>query len=613
VKLVATRPNADFDSAAALLACLWLPTPFCVLPPFTFSSSVHALLQARPRLLAALHAHVWSPDGANPPNELWLLDTTVVPVDAPQQLPIRRIDRQELAATLGATTSYLVRELMQQGVFVDAEQATVLLLGIAEATGALASHETTDADRACVRWLLDYGADMSAVQHWLLLDPDDLLAGLTASSGPPANIAPLLETRLDAGLLALLKQAAALAEGQGAGLYLVGGAVRDLLLNKAVAHSKPTDLDVVVEGDALALAGALRDALGGEVRHHAAFGTATLLLPDSSLDFVGARSEAYPHPAALPVVTPARLRHDMHRRDFTVNTLVAALGPASYGALRDYYGARRDIERRLLRVLHRQSFVDDPTRLLRLVRLAARLDFAIEAGTRALVGAAVAADLLARTSPARITNELGLLFNEPAPERCLALLDELGLLQALHPALRWDARLAERFVVARHHEWPAAVLAPTHVGTVAHALPDDARKQIITRYQLGPQQARVLRETAAIQKLRPLLSDPHIPNSALDRLLQRFETTSLRIAYLMENAQVARAIQHYIAQLRPVAIALTGNDLIALGVKPGPRIGALLAQLRAARLDGNVATPDGERAWVMQQLVLPDADEAAKR
>src|SRR3954451_15132627 len=154
------------------------------------------------------------------------------------------------------------------------------------------------------------------------------------------------------------------------GAHLVGGAVRDVLLG-----GEAVDLDVAVEGDAAAAARTAAERVGGRVREHERFATATVEADDLAFDVARARRERYPAPGALPEVEPASLEEDLLRRDFTVNTLAAALGPPTPGELRSAPGALEDLETRRLRVLHDDSFTDDPTRLLRLVRYAARLRF----------------------------------------------------------------------------------------------------------------------------------------------------------------------------------------------------------------------------------------------
>lgn len=413
------------------------------------------------------------------------------------------------------------------------------------------------------------------------------------------NLAERLARALAPEVLELLREAAAIADERGSALYIVGGVVRDMLLERSIG-----DLDLVVEGDAVAVGAELAARHGGSLRSHSQFGTASVQIPSPALelDFVTARTEYYEEPSALPQVEPASLRHDLHRRDFTINTLALCLSPARYGWLYDFYGGRRDLRKRYIRVLHNLSFIDDPTRLLRAARLAARLGFDVEPRTRALIGDAVEQDLLSRTTPARVTHELRLLLAEELPERAVALLDELGLLHALHPELRWSPRLAERFMAARalQHDGHQDRL---YIGVLTYHLSEAGREQLITRYQLGAALSRLLQDLSALRRVLPRIADPSIAPSALDLALQPLSDTALLVGLLMEEGTpAAAAIARYRHELRPRATRLGGRDLLAMGVQSGPQVGALLAGLRAAMLDGTLRDAAEERAWVRQEL-----------
>lgn len=600
MRLVLVRENAEFDTIAAALATALL-LDGQLLGAQRLGSSVRAFLTTYPILPLTTAPHE--------ANELILVEADTPPPSFPASLPTLLVGREPprrplaaherlLVAPVGATTTVATSALLARGAGLTPKEATLLLLGILEATGGLASLATTDDDRRCVAALLAQGADAAAPAAWLCLDQVALDAPFVPAPAP-AEVAALLAQSLDRGVLALLRDVAAVAEAQGAGLYLVGGAVRDVLLGSAI-----DDLDLVVAGDAVALAELLAASAGLPVRSHRQFGTASITLgsPSLTLDLVSARSEHYPRPAALPEVTPAALRHDLHRRDFTVNTMAVALGPSHYGQLLDYDGGRRDLERGVMRVLHRQSFVDDPTRLLRLSRLAPRLELAVEPLTRSLIDEAVTAGVCAQTTPARLANELRLLLHEPAPERCLALLADWGLLQALHPALRWNNQLAAQIVAARSSPWAAEEQAERCLGVLTYHFSDAERAALVARYNLGAAHARLLRELGAVQSLRPRLAAADMLDSTLDQLLHSFLPTTLHVAQLMEAPPLAERIGRYEAVLRPQATVLSGKDVLALGVPAGPALGRLLAELRAARLDGIVGSAADERAWVLARI-----------
>jgi tRNA nucleotidyltransferase (CCA-adding enzyme) len=267
------------------------------------------------------------------------------------------------------------------------------------------------------------------------------------------NFTRRLEELLPHGRLKLLQTIAAAATEQRTAAYVVGGFVRDLILG----HPS-LDFDIVVEGDAIALARSLSKQYGGRLVAHSRFGTAkwylseihdTLLermgleaepgngvLPES-LDLISARTEFYERPTALPTVERSSIKLDLHRRDFSINTLALRLDGRHYGDLLDFWGGYADLQRGSIRVLHSLSFIDDPTRMLRAVRFEQRFGFAIEQRTLDLMGEAV--NQLHVVTGERLRHELDLIFAEETPSRTLERAQQLGLLGHIHPALTWQA------------------------------------------------------------------------------------------------------------------------------------------------------------------------------
>ncbi|HYG61732.1 MAG TPA: CBS domain-containing protein, partial [Thermoanaerobaculia bacterium] len=247
--------------------------------------------------------------------------------------------------------------------------------------------------------------------------------------------------RLPEALRSRIAQVAEVSREEGVPVYLVGGLVRDLLLER-----ENRDLDLVVEGDGPRFARRLAERLGGRARVHPAFLTAVVVDREGfHIDVATARSEFYRTPAALPEVQLSALRQDLFRRDFTINTLAIRLGPDETPELIDYFGGRLDLKEKTLRVLHSLSFIDDPTRVLRAVRLELRLGFQISAETLRLVEVAVAEGVFGLLSGARLREELALLLGDPAlAPRGLERLAELGVLRALHPRLELGEAVRQR-------------------------------------------------------------------------------------------------------------------------------------------------------------------------
>jgi tRNA nucleotidyltransferase (CCA-adding enzyme) len=348
---------------------------------------------------------------------------------------------------------------------------------------------------------------------------------------------------------------AAIRDAAGDPVYVVGGAVRDLLLGRGRA-----DLDLVVEGDAATLAG----RLGAETVEHERFATAKVVLDGHELDIASARSETYPHPGSLPQVAPAAsIEDDLGRRDFSVNAMAVSLGDEP-PLLVDPHGGRADLEAGLLRVLHSQSFVDDPTRAIRAARYAARLGFELEPGTETLLRAA---DLDAVSADRRRAELLRLAAEATAPGG-FALLCEWGLLT---PHGDGEELVARTAAVADSPLWRAQ-LAP----------PDRARSVLAAA--LGP--AGGERELAAAR--------PERPSQAVE-LARGHDPVELVLA----RALGAEWLDEYAADWRSVSLEIDGADLIAAGVPQGPALGRGLAAALRAKLDGEISGRDQELATAL--------------
>ena len=264
------------------------------------------------------------------------------------------------------------------------------------------------------------------------------------------NLSSQLEKYLPPPILALAKIAGREASEMGQELYLVGGVVRDLFLSRA-----NFDFDLVVEGNAIKLARRLARDSQAKLTIHSRFGTAKLNYPDFSLDLATARSETYSKPGALPTVKPGKLKDDLVRRDFSINAMALHLNPQHFGELIDLYHGKDDLDNRLIRILHSNSFIDDSTRILRAIRYEQRLGFKLEAETEKLLRRDVT--MLNTISGDRIKHELELILKEDKPELVLQRSGELGVLRQLHPSLKGNGWLSEVFIKARKSDIRASL------------------------------------------------------------------------------------------------------------------------------------------------------------
>jgi len=377
--------------------------------------------------------------------------------------------------------------------------------------------------------------------------------------------------------------------------YLVGGAVRDLL--RGAPH---VDLDVVVEGDALAVARALAERLGGEVVEHDRFGTATVRAPELTVDLATARRETYPAPGALPDVEPATLAEDLARRDFTINAMALAL---TDDTLHDPHGGRADLDAGVIRVLHDASFIDDPTRLLRALRYEARLGGRLDAHTEELAREAIAAGATGTVSGNRVRDELLDLLREVEAPAALARMRELKLDCALHPAWRVMPDRAASAMLACTETGADPALASLAALMVpdAEALHPLLDRLALTRHERD----RVSRAAELGGHMSHRLSG-ELAASDIHALLdgEPLETLAVALAWGAPGEPVLR----YLSELRGVRLEVTGDDLVEAGVPPSPAIGDALAETLRSKLDGKVSGRDDELA-----LALWIARDAAGR
>ncbi len=456
----------------------------------------------------------------------------------------------------------------------------------------------------------------------------DLLKTLTAKTPRPGhrNLSEKLEDALPPARLELLKAIADIAKERHAALYIVGGFVRDLLLERP-----SLDFDLVVEGDGIALAQAISAEFGGRVTMHKRFGTAKWFISDQgsvvseqlssfldapmhssnlapedlpdSLDFISARTEFYTHPTALPTVERGSIKLDLHRRDFTINTLATRLDGHHYGELHDYWGGLGDLQKGIIRALHSLSFVDDPTRMLRAVRYEQRYEFQI--GERTLQLLLEAKPLLDRVSGDRIRHELDNIIAEDKARQMLDRLHELDLLKAIHKDILWDDHIAEQIDNLQPGEpeeyWG---LGPELRGkrlkrALAYILwliplPVYRVQGVIKRLKLPRSLAETIRAACVIwHELPELVTEK--PSAITARMAKTPALAIYGLHQASDDPKARQILETYAKQWKNVSANTTGHDLRDLGLSPGPTYKQILNDLRNAWLDGEVTTLKGEQ------------------
>jgi len=376
------------------------------------------------------------------------------------------------------------------------------------------------------------------------------------------------------------------------GVYLVGGAVRDVLMGEP-----NFDVDIAVEGDGIAFGEALADALGGRVRPHDRFGTAIVVYEGGRIDVATARTEFYDSPGALPTVEQASIRQDLYRRDFTVNAMAVSLKGEDFGRLVDFFGGLRDLRNRVVRVLHNLSFIDDPTRIFRAIRYENRYGFAMDAHTLALARACVEMNLVGELSSARLRDELQLLLSEKSVGDSVRRLAQLGIDDAIHPHLAADeesVQLIEELDDLRAEYAPEAPSWRLRLAVLARKLRPDELYEWFERLKLRRRDADRIADAVAVgPRLPQLLADVEEP-AEVRALVAPHDPDGALFALALSDEPVRSRIVRYFESFRGVRLEISGGDLAALGLEESPRVGAILEELLRRKLNGELDGRDSE-------------------
>ena len=432
------------------------------------------------------------------------------------------------------------------------------------------------------------------------------------------HLASQLDGSLPVEQVALLKTIANQATKLGMAAYVVGGFVRDLILSRPV-----TDFDIVVEGDAICLTQVLVDKFGGRMVCHNRFGTAKWYLNTNtmalqaiyttiknpvlptlpaSLDLITARTEFYDHPTALPTVERSSIKLDLHRRDFTINTMAIRLDGQHYGELLDHYGGYNDLKKGVIRVLHSLSFIDDPTRAIRAIRFEQRFDFKIEERTFDLM--LEAAGQLKSITGERIRHELDLLFFEERVSRMLNRLSETGLLSSIHPALGWDpahsGNISQLLADTPSAEWelPERMWGHPLCRVLGYTfwlmnLTEVGLRSVIRRLHIPANIAEVIQQSRSLSaNIKDLVGKA--PSTICARL-DDINLAAIRCVYYHNQDPAEQAlIIEYILHLRKIEPGIDGHDLLTMGIPTGPHYRFILDELKGAWLDGKISSREQE-------------------
>jgi len=421
------------------------------------------------------------------------------------------------------------------------------------------------------------------------------------------NLKDKLKEKVPPGIVDILLRAGKLAYSMGWSVFIVGGFVRDLLLG-----NENFDIDLVIEGDGILYAEKLSEELGANLTIHRDFGTATLNLSENfKLDIATSRREFYPRPASLPHVKPAPLKEDLFRRDFTVNAMAISINPPDFGRLIDFFGGRRDLRERKVRVLHVRSFIDDPTRIFRAIRFEQRYNFCIEKVTERLIKLALREGVFQLLSGKRIKEELKQILEEDRPERNVYRMQKLGILKVIQPGIYLNSSREMIFdklidTIARY-EILTGEKSKRWLIRLSVLLKDLTKEEIenfCSKYSFTREEREtILASSKKADEIVERLTVPEMKPSSIYYLLRSYPPEALILAMaIAKDDIVEKRIVLYLSHLQKIELEITGDDLKKMGYKPSPEFSRILEETKKAKLDGLVKTVEEEVEFIRKNF-----------
>ncbi|GHS89424.1 hypothetical protein AGMMS49957_12660 [Synergistales bacterium] len=428
------------------------------------------------------------------------------------------------------------------------------------------------------------------------------------------QIDQLMEESFTPGAMELLRRVGKKATELDMKAYIVGGAVRDILLGE-----KSIDIDISIEGDAETFVQNWNEP-GCRVTTHGNYKTGTITFPDGQkIDVATARREFYEYAAALPEVESDSLKQDLGRRDFSINAMAVSLSEGNWGVLLDFYGGRRDLKKGLLRVLHNLSFVEDPTRVIRGARLASRLDMTFEDNTLRLLKGALSGNLLSKLSDSRVRAELESISSEKKPLKAARRMEDLGVWEAIFTGFHFTRVATKRmrrmqkalsFIKAKNalvaggcQKWLlfTAILISDSAPSVQSLVMDKLHFSQNERSGV----LKCLSSLSPIEQFVNSIASKKSPkNSEVYLFLKNYALTPLMFCWAAtKRKETRRWITLHILNFDTMKGSLTGRDLQKMGYEQGSLLGDMLSDIRLARMNGEIKSREDEMAYIKESLM----------
>ncbi len=417
------------------------------------------------------------------------------------------------------------------------------------------------------------------------------------------NIWRRIQSQLDPKVVRILEEFGEFGSKRGWNVYLIGGGVRDILLGKS-----SIDIDVVVEGNGIEFANLWKDK-GFKIYEFPEFGTASIISPDGiKIDVATARREYYEYPASLPKVEFGSLKHDLYRRDFTINAMAVQLNDeGKRGRLIDYFGGLEDLRQQVIRILHNLSFIEDPTRIIRAVRFEQRFNFVIERKTMRLLTSSLELGLLNRLSGKRVLSELDSVFAERYAWKMLVRMYDIGVLDAIFPNIKldytkiremrkltWALRDSRFLSVKRWLVFFMLLLRGMYRGDVFI---------VFDKFSVSKgDRESVWYIFENVDSILDVLCGEGIKNSEIYTVLRPLSLEQMCYIYAVGSSIIRKRVIYYLDVLRHIRPSITGRDLKRMGINPGPVYREILERVRLAVMDGLLRGLDDEVKFIEEEL-----------
>ena len=424
------------------------------------------------------------------------------------------------------------------------------------------------------------------------------------------NVKSLLKERLGQELLSILERISQVASRSEVTVFAVGGFVRDLLLN-----IPNKDIDIVVEGDEILFTSNLAEEFDGKVKSHEKFGTSVVIFPDGyRIDVAMARVEYYEYPAALPTVKQSSINSDLYRRDFTINSLAVKLNGEGAFCLIDFFNGEKDLKNKEIHVLHNLSFIEDRCRLFRAIKFEQRFSFKISKQTEELMKVAIKKGLVGSLSGTRLLNEITLILKEKHPLKYILRMKEFDLLKFISSQIILDSADLEALgKIETVLSWAETISLPekpevwyVYLLAMIYSLDEESFMQTIEKLQMQAKlkKSLIIDRGTCKKGLELLAEDKDWGPEVIYNLFSTFSIEAL--IYFLAVDSTDRANQYantYFTQYCGQAVSLTGDDLVEMGLKPGPIFRSVFKALREAHLKGAIETRDDEVGWVKKEFL----------